>query len=124
VSKSSLETAATGDDKIIIIGGGIAGLACGCYLQMNGYRTEIFEANNSPGGLCVAWDRGPYTFDGCLRFLVGTNPSSTFYKVWKELGAINGREILHRKEILRVEDLEGQALSVSADLDQLARDFK
>lgn len=124
MSKSSLETAATGDDKIIIIGGGIAGLACGCYLQMNGYRTEIFEANNSPGGLCVAWDRGPYTFDGCLRFLVGTNPSSTFYKVWKELGAINGREILHRKEILRVEDLEGQALSVSADLDQLARDFK
>ena len=39
-------------DKIIIIGGGIAGLACGCYLQMNGFQTEILEAGLLPGGLC------------------------------------------------------------------------
>jgi len=124
VSQTSVETAANGADKIIIIGGGVAGLACGCYLQMNGYRTEIFEASNAPGGLCVAWDRGPYTFDGCLRWLVGTNPASTFYRIWNELGAINGREILHRNEILRVEGREGQVLSVSADLDQFTHDVK
>ena len=60
---------------VVIIGGGVAGLACGCYLRMNGYRTEMLEMNDSPGGLCVAWDRGPYTFDGCLRWLVGTDPA-------------------------------------------------
>jgi phytoene dehydrogenase-like protein len=109
---------------VVIIGGGVAGLACGCYLQMNGYRTEILEMNNSPGGLCVAWDRGPYTFDGCMRWLVGTDPASMFYRVWKELGAIDGREVLHRNEILRVEGREGQVLSVSADLDQFARDCR
>ncbi len=75
---------------MIIIGGGIAGLSCGCYLQMNGYKTEILEANTAPGGLCVAWDRGPYVFDGCLRWLVGTNPSSSFNQIWNELGAIGG----------------------------------
>jgi phytoene dehydrogenase-like protein len=31
--------------KIIIIGSGIAGLSAGCYLQMNGYETEIYEMN-------------------------------------------------------------------------------
>jgi len=45
--------------KIIIIGGGIAGLSCGCYLQMNGIQTEILEAGALPGGLCTAWHRGP-----------------------------------------------------------------
>lgn len=109
---------------IIIIGGGIAGLSCGCYLQMNGYKTEIFEANTVPGGLCVAWDRGPYVFDGCLRWLVGTHPSSTFHQIWGELGAIAGREILDHGEFLRIEGANGQVLSLSSDLDQLARDFK
>jgi phytoene dehydrogenase-like protein len=28
---------------IIIIGAGISGLAAGCYAQMNGYRSHIFE---------------------------------------------------------------------------------
>lgn len=110
--------------SILIIGGGVAGLSCGCYLQMNGYQTEILEANTVPGGLCVAWDRGPYVFDGCLRWLVGTHPSSAFHQIWSELGAIAGRKILNQDEFLRVEGAHGQVLSLSADLDQLARDCK
>jgi phytoene dehydrogenase-like protein len=39
---------------IIIIGAGIAGLAAGCYAQMNGYQTSIFEMHSLPGGLCTA----------------------------------------------------------------------
>ena len=65
-------------DKIIIIGGGVAGLSCGCYLQMNGFPTEIIEAGTNVGGLCAAWDRGPYIFDGCLRWLVGRNRRPPF----------------------------------------------
>ena len=109
---------------VVIIGGGVAGLACGCYLQMNGYRTEILETNDGPGGLCVAWDRGPYRFDGCLRWLVGTNPSTFFHRIWHELGAINDGQIRDAHEFLRVEGREGQVLRVTADLDQLARDCK
>jgi phytoene dehydrogenase-like protein len=91
---------------------------------MNGYQTEILEANTVPGGLCVAWDRGPYVFDGCLRWLVGTHPSSAFHRIWSELGAIAGRGIVDHDEFLRVEGLNGQVLSLSSDLDQLARDCK
>jgi phytoene dehydrogenase-like protein len=54
------------EKSIIIIGGGIAGLAAGCYARMNGYRAHIFELHTLPGGLCTSWDRKGYTFDGCI----------------------------------------------------------
>ena len=110
--------------KIIIIGGGIAGLSCGCYLQMNGLQTEILEAGALPGGLCTAWHRGPYVFDGCLRWLIGTHPPSAFHQIWQELGAIAGREILTHDEILRFEGADGKTLTVPADLDKLTCEFK
>ena len=54
--------------SIIIIGAGIAGLAAGCYAQMNSYDTQIFELHDLPGGLCTAWERKEYIFDGCIHF--------------------------------------------------------
>lgn len=111
-------------NPVVIIGGGIAGLSCGCYLQMNGYQTKILEANGVPGGLCVAWNRGAYTFDGCLRWLVGTDPSSAFHQVWNELGAIDGRAVIDCDEFLLVEGADGETISLRADLDQLSRELK
>jgi phytoene dehydrogenase-like protein len=55
------------EKSIIIIGAGIAGLSAGCYGQMNGYKTQIFEIHDKPGGVCTAWERKGYTFDGCLH---------------------------------------------------------
>jgi phytoene dehydrogenase-like protein len=114
----------TTGDKVIIIGAGVAGLSCGCYLQMNGIQTEILEAGDLPGGLCTAWHRGPYVFDGCLRWLMGVQPPSAFYQVWTELGAIAGRKIFIHQEMLRIEWADGATLSVPSDLDQLVRVFK
>src|ERR1017187_2444296 len=116
--------AAPAPEKVIIIGGGIAGLSCGCYLQMNGIQTEILEASLLPGGLCTAWHRGPYVFDGCLRWLMGAHPPSAFHQVWAELGAIGGRKVFIHDEILRIEGADGKTLSVPADLDKLSREFK
>src|SRR5215469_18635540 len=110
--------------KVIIIGAGIAGLSCGCYLQMNGIQTEILEAGELPGGLCTAWKRGHYMFDGCLRWLMGALPSSLFHQMWCELGAIAGRKVLVYDDIFRIEAPDGQTLTVPADLDKLARELK
>ena len=52
---------------VIIIGAGVAGLSAGCYAQMNGDHTCIFEMHNLPGGLCTAWERKGYTFEGCRQ---------------------------------------------------------
>ena len=68
-----------------IIGAGISGLTLGCYLQMNGFQTQIFEQNPSAGGLCTSWKRGDYTFDGCIHWLLGSHPSNPFYRLWSEL---------------------------------------
>jgi phytoene dehydrogenase-like protein len=116
--------APNGPPKVIIIGAGIAGLSCGCYLQMNGIQTEILEAGELPGGLCTAWKRGQYIFDGCLRWLVGAHPPSIFHKMWRELGAINGRSVFANGEILSVESPDGKKISVPADLDKLSDEFK
>ena len=41
-------------DKVLIIGAGVSGLSVGCYLQMNGFDTELFEMHGLPGGVCTA----------------------------------------------------------------------
>ena len=110
--------------KVIIIGAGIAGLSCGCYLQMNGIQTEILEAGELPGGLCTAWRRGQYVFDGCLRWLVGANPGSIFHRMWQELGAIGERNVFVNNDILAIEFPNGQKITVPANLDKLAAEFK
>ena len=71
--------------KINIIGAGISGLSAGCYLQMNGYQTEIFEKHFLPGGLCTSWQKGEYTVDGCAHWILGSAPGSSFYQMWSEI---------------------------------------
>jgi phytoene dehydrogenase-like protein len=73
--------------SIAIIGAGISGLAAGCYARMNGDQLRIFEMHNLPGGLCTAWERRGYTFDGCLHYLFGSGAGQPFHQVWRELGA-------------------------------------
>ncbi len=71
--------------KVSIIGAGVSGLSAGCYLQMNGFETEIFEKQSTSGGLCTSWKRNGYTFDGCLHWLLGSDSGSPFFKKWNEL---------------------------------------
>jgi phytoene dehydrogenase-like protein len=82
--------------KIIIIGGGISGLAAGCYARMNGYDTHIFEMHTHPGGLCTSWTRKGYTFDGSIHWLEGTSPAHPFHQIWRELGALKDKKIFYK----------------------------
>jgi phytoene dehydrogenase-like protein len=107
------------DDTIIIIGAGIAGLAAGCYGQMNGYQTQIFELHDLPGGLCTAWERKNYIFDGCIHYLYGSAPGQPFYSLWEELGAIQGSTIINHQEFMQVIDLKGQRVVAYSDPDRL-----
>lgn len=110
--------------SIIIIGAGIAGLAAGCYGQMNGYETKIFELHDLPGGLCTSWKRKGYTFDGCISWLIGSSPANNFYHIWKELGAVQGRQMVYRQEFLRIEDESGKTFTLYTDADCLENHLK
>ncbi|UCD98739.1 MAG: NAD(P)/FAD-dependent oxidoreductase [Chloroflexota bacterium] len=104
--------------SIIIIGGGIAGLSAGCYAQMNGYRSRIFEMHNLPGGLCTAWERKGYVFDGCIHYLFGSGEGKPFNSMWQELGVVQGRKFINHEEYQQVTDGE-RTLIVYADPDRL-----
>ena len=105
--------------KVSIIGAGIAGLSAGCYLQMNGYDTEIFELHDKPGGLCTAWKRKDYTIDGCIHWLVGSSPNDGFYNLWNELIDMEKIEFVDHDEYIRVEDGKGDFISVYTDINRL-----
>ena len=87
----------TQNKTLIIIGAGMAGLSAGCYAQMNGYQTQIFELHDLPGGLCTAWKRKDYLFDGCIHYLFGSGEGEPFNQMWQELGAVPGREVIHHE---------------------------
>lgn len=65
------------EESIIIIGAGLAALSAGCYAQMNGYKNQIFELHNIPGGLCTSWKRKGYTLDGCIHWLIGSRSGAS-----------------------------------------------
>jgi len=111
--------------SITIIGAGIAGLSAGCYGQMNGYRTQIFEMDRArAGGLCTTWKRKGYKIDACIEYWQGSGPGTTFYRFWKELGAVQGRTIIHHEEWARVEGAGGKTLIFYTDMDRLEQHMK
>jgi phytoene dehydrogenase-like protein len=107
------------DRSVIIIGAGIAGLASGCYVQMNGYKSTIFEMHDKPGGLCTAWQRKGYSIDGCLHWLWGSSPSSTMYRLWQEMGIVQGKKIIDMEQFYRFENLEGKVFNLYNNVDLL-----
>ncbi|MCA9993331.1 MAG: NAD(P)/FAD-dependent oxidoreductase, partial [Anaerolineales bacterium] len=112
------------EKSIIIIGAGIAGLAAGCYGQMNGYDTQIFELHDRPGGLCTAWERKGYTFDGCIHYLFGSGRGQPYNQVWQELGAVQGRPMIDHEKFMEIVDPAGQRLIVYSDPERLAAHMK
>ena len=55
----------------IIIGAGIGGLVCGCYLAKAGMKVLIAEQHFKPGGYCTSFQRNGFTFDAAAHSLGG-----------------------------------------------------
>jgi phytoene dehydrogenase-like protein len=103
------------EKSIIIIGGGLTGLAAGCYGRMNGYKTTIFEMHDKAGGVCTAWKRKGYTIDGAMNWLMGTKPGTGYHKFWEELGATKDWKIYNHDRFSITEDQDGKAFTVYCD---------
>ncbi|MBN2531548.1 MAG: NAD(P)-binding protein [Spirochaetales bacterium] len=111
--------------KIIIIGAGIAGLSAGIYARRNGYNATIYESHFLPGGMCTAWQRKGFTFEGCMHYikLVGTSPAHTFYNQWKELGVIPGINMIHHDIFHTFRDKSGRTLHIYTDVARLEKEL-
>ncbi|MBN1934959.1 MAG: NAD(P)/FAD-dependent oxidoreductase [Anaerolineae bacterium] len=110
--------------SIIMIGAGVAGLSAGCYGQMNGYDTQIFELHSQPGGLCTSWKRQGYVFDGCIHWLVGSKTGSSMNRIWQELGAAQGRQMVNHEEFTRFQSADGKAFILYTNVDRLEQHLK
>jgi phytoene dehydrogenase-like protein len=105
--------------SVIIIGGGIAGLCSGIYARLNGFETDIYEMHTIAGGLCTAWKRGDYTFDGSLSWLTGTDTKSAWYKLWEDIGGVQGKEFFYYEYFAKVRDPQGNEMTFYTDPDKL-----
>jgi phytoene desaturase len=104
--------------KIVIIGGGIAGLSAGIFAQKNGYQSIILEKHHTLGGECTGWDRQGYHIDGCIHWLVGTKEGTPLRKLWDTVGALDGVEIYDPESFMAVEH-DGVTVHLYRDLERL-----
>ena len=104
--------------KIVIIGGGVAGLSAGIFAQKNGFDSVILEKHHTLGGECTGWDRQGYHIDGCIHWLVGTKEGTPIRELWDTVGALDGVEIYEPESFMAVEH-EGVTVCFYRDLDRL-----
>ncbi len=109
--------------SIIIIGAGLTGLAAGCYGQMNGYRTTIFEMHDKSGGVCTGWKRKGYTVDGAMNWLLGTKPGTSYHRFWGELGAAREWKVYNHDRFSLIEDKNGKTFTMYSDADRLEQEM-
>ncbi|MFE4666782.1 phytoene desaturase family protein [Streptomyces sp. NPDC056716] len=105
--------------RVIIVGAGVGGLSAGCYGQMSGMETRIFEKHVLPGGCCTAWARDGYIFDYCIEWLIGTAPGNDANQVWRELGALDGKTIRNFDVFNTVVGADGRSVAFYNDPDRL-----
>lgn len=99
----------------------MSGLSTGCYAQMNGYKTRIFEMNKIPGGLCTAWQRKGFKFDISMHMLTGSH-SGPIHKMWEELGVAGNFKFHSHNHISQIEGM-GRKLNFSTDRKKLENDM-
>jgi len=83
------------DYDVIIIGAGVGGLVCGCYLAKAGMKVLIVEKNAKVGGYCTSFERDGFLFDACAHSLGSCRKEGNITKMFEELG------IKHRISVKR-----------------------
>lgn len=109
--------------KIVIVGGGIAGLCAAVYAQKCGYQVEVLEMHDIPGGLAANWRRCGYTFETCLHWLYGSNPSSPMHAQWREVCDIDRLTFIDHEIFGCIQTESGESLTIYTDVDRLEAEF-
>ncbi len=108
---------------VLIIGGGVAGLAAGIYAQKNGLQATICERHALSGGLCSYWMRKGYTIDNCVHWLTGTNPTTDIYQVWRDTGVLGDDVPIYRSDFFMQVEHNGKTLHLWRDKDKLRKEM-
>ena len=110
-------------EKVVIIGGGIAGLSAGIYALMAGFKAEIYEKNAIPGGECIGWNRKGYHIDNCIHWLTGTRKGTELYDVWKTVGALSDDTEYADIDSFYTSTYNGQSATLWNDLERTKKEL-
>ncbi len=111
------------EKKVVIIGGGVAGLSAGIYARLCGMEAEIYEKNSIPGGECIGWNREGYHIDNCIHWLTGTRKDTELYEVWKTVGALSDDTQYAVLDSFFTTCHGGKSATLWADLDRTKREL-
>ena len=110
--------------KIIIVGGGIAGLTAGIYARRSGFECEIYEQHTIVGGECTSWKRQSFHIDNCVHWLTGTKPETEMNKVWCDVHVLGDDvEIIQNDSFLHIEGENGESIDIWQDVERLRTDL-
>lgn len=84
--------------RLMIIGGGIAGLSAGIYARQSGIDTTIYEMHSIPGGNSTSWKRNGYFIEGGMHWLTGSGSHTPLHKLWKETGALQDNNPIYNRD--------------------------
>ena len=110
-------------EKVVVIGGGIAGLTAGIYALMSGFEAEIYEKNAIPGGECTGWNRKGFHIDNCIHWLTGTRKGTELYDVWEKVGALSDDTQYAPIDAFFTSSYDGQSVTLWNDLERTEKEL-
>ena len=75
---------------VVVVGAGLGGLSAAGHLQAEGYDVVILEHHSKPGGYAHNFTKHGYRFEVALHALDGMTPGGWAYKMFGDLGALDG----------------------------------
>ncbi len=103
--------------KVIVIGGGIAGLSAGVYALRCGFDVTVLESHTVAGGNCTSWRRGGYLFEGGMHWLTGSDPKQPLHRLWRTVGALGDNVTVRCPEPFIEYDYNGTPVRLYRDVD-------
>ena len=111
----------TYDYDVIIVGAGISGLVCGCYLARAGVKTLLVERNPNPGGYCTSFNRNGHRFDACVHSLGSMGRDGNLKRILDELGVEVSMRRYLPSDIFITPDFK---VSFGGSIDESIEDFQ
>lgn len=105
--------------RIVVIGGGVAGLCAAVYALRCGYEVDVLEQHDGSGGLATSWQRQGYTFETCLHWLLGSSPVSPLHAMWQEVCDLDRLQFIYPPDIVRLEDEHGESLAIPSSVERM-----
>ncbi|MEW6067289.1 MAG: NAD(P)/FAD-dependent oxidoreductase [Nitrospirota bacterium] len=107
----------------IIIGAGIGGLVCGCYLAKAGMKVLMCEQHNKPGGYCSSFERHGFIFDTAAHCFGGYRKGGMTRKIFEDL-EIDKKIKITRADPLAIIITPDYKVSFRTDLDEIIKNLQ